>query len=63
MNKTTRICRTPDEVFSAGWEAAVNLPPLSPAQRTRIAALIGPYLRASIPAAVAEANAAAEEVA
>lgn len=40
-----RICRTPEEIFQAGWDDGANDPPLTPAQVTRIAALLGPYIR------------------
>lgn len=62
MTKPRRICRTPQECFEAGLEAGASLPPLTPAQVTRIAALLGPYIRASIAADAAEAE-AAEDVA
>ncbi|MFN2636807.1 MAG: hypothetical protein ABR585_07270 [Gemmatimonadaceae bacterium] len=49
-----RICRTPEEVFAAGREATANFPPLTPAQVIRVAALLGPYLRASLDAKIAK---------
>lgn len=56
------ICRTPEECLQAGREATVNFPPLTEAQVTRVAALLGPYIRASIAADAAETK-AAEDVA
>lgn len=54
--KNPRICRTAEECFAAGWEATADWPPLTPAQVTRIAALIGPYIRASIAAEAANVD-------
>lgn len=54
-----RICRTAEEIAQAGWDAAADHPPLTPEQITRIAALIGPHIRASIAAAEARAGSAA----
>ncbi len=51
-----RLCRTPEEIWQAGWEDGANDPPLTPAQRTRIAALLGPYIRASIAEAETQAT-------
>ncbi|MGJ6968790.1 hypothetical protein ACSDR0_43500 [Streptosporangium sp. G11] len=48
------ICRTAEECFRAGWDDGANDPPLTPAQRTRLAALLGPYIRASTAAKAAE---------
>lgn len=53
MNKP-RFCRTPEESFQAGWEDGANLPPLTPAQVTYLAALLGPYIRASLDAEIAK---------
>lgn len=39
-----RICRTPDESFAAGLADAKKHRPLSPAECTRLAALLRPYL-------------------
>lgn len=39
-----RICRTVDEAFAAGWADAKDDRPLSPAEITRAAALLRPYL-------------------
>lgn len=39
-----KVCRTADEAFQAGWDAAANHPPLTPAQITRLVALHRPYL-------------------
>jgi hypothetical protein len=41
-----RICRTPQESFEAGWNDGADGPPLTPEQRTRIAALLRPYISA-----------------
>lgn len=54
-----RICRTPDEAFMAGMADAANDPPLTPAQRDRIAALLGPSIREFIAAQAAERSDAA----
>lgn len=40
-----RICRTLEEIAQAGWDDAANDPPLTPRQVTRIALLLGPYVR------------------
>lgn len=40
-----RICRTVAETAQAGWDDGANDPPLTPDQVTRLAALLGPYLR------------------
>lgn len=50
MSTPRRMCRTPDEAFQAGWDDAANDPPLTPAQRTLIAGLLGPSIRAHIAA-------------
>jgi hypothetical protein len=42
---TARICRTPAEAFAAGWEDGADDPPLTEEQRTRLAALLAPYVR------------------
>jgi hypothetical protein len=45
---TRRICRTPEEAFQAGWEAGADYPPLTPAQVAKVAALLGPSIRAHL---------------
>ncbi len=40
-----RFCRTPEESFQAGWDDGADDPPLTDAQRTQLAALLGPYWR------------------
>ncbi|MEV1245183.1 hypothetical protein [Nonomuraea sp. NPDC049750] len=42
---TSRICRTPEDAFVAGWEDGASDPPLTDEQRTRLAALLAPYVR------------------
>lgn len=61
QRKPARLCRTPQECFQAGWEDGKNDPPLTPSQRTRIAALLGPSIRRSVAAAEARASEAVEE--
>lgn len=41
-----RLCRTAEECFQAGWDAAADHPPMTQAQRDRLAALLGPSFRA-----------------
>lgn len=43
-----RICRTPQEAFQAGWDDGADDPPLTPDQVTRLAALLGPSIRACL---------------
>jgi hypothetical protein len=43
-----RICRTAQECFQAGWDDGANDPPLTPAQVTRLAALLGPSIRQAV---------------
>ncbi|NAS22440.1 hypothetical protein GT755_12185 [Herbidospora sp. NEAU-GS84] len=50
MTAPRRLCRTPDEIFQAGWDDGMTDPPLTPEQRTRIAALLAPHVRAAIAA-------------
>lgn len=50
----SRICRTAEECFQAGWDDAADAPPLTDVQRTRLAVLLGPYIRASIAAETAD---------
>lgn len=45
QRKPARLCRTPEECFQAGIEDGAGDPPLTPEQRTRIAALLGPTIR------------------
>lgn len=37
-------CRTPEDAYRAGWADGRSAPPLTPAQRSRIAALLAPYV-------------------
>lgn len=39
-----RICRTPADAFTAGWEDGADDPPLTSEQRTRLAALLAPFV-------------------
>ncbi|HEY9368744.1 hypothetical protein [Streptomyces sp.] len=43
ITPTPRICRTPDEAFAAGQADAKHHRPLSPAEITRLVALLRPY--------------------
>lgn len=49
--QVARICRTPDDAFAAGWHDGADDPPMTPEQRTRIAALLAPYVRPAAEAA------------
>lgn len=40
-----RVCRTPGEAFTAGWEDGAHDAPLTPAERTRLVALLAPHMR------------------
>jgi hypothetical protein len=40
-----RLCRTPEEIFQAGWDDGVDDPPLTAAQVTHLAALLAPYIQ------------------
>lgn len=46
-----RICRTPEDAFAAGWHDGADDPPLTPEQRTRIAALLALHVRPAAEAA------------
>ncbi len=45
QSKPPRLCRTPEECFAAGLADGAGDPPLTPEQRTRLAALLGPTIR------------------
>lgn len=46
MATTTRICRTPEECFEAGWQACEDRGDrLTPAKAAQLAAIVRPYLR------------------
>ncbi|MDX3109564.1 hypothetical protein [Nonomuraea angiospora] len=45
VNSSRRICRTPADAFAAGWADGADDPPLTDEQRTRLAALLAPYIR------------------
>ncbi|WP_158578434.1 hypothetical protein [Spongiactinospora rosea] len=51
MPAPSRICRTPAEAYAAGWEDGAHDPPLTDEQRTRVAALLAPYIRPAANAA------------
>ncbi|MBO4275092.1 hypothetical protein [Microbispora triticiradicis] len=51
--KPPRLCRNAEECFAAGLADAANDPPLTDSQRTRIAALLGPSIRAQVEATAA----------
>lgn len=38
------FCRTPEDAFRAGWQAAENTPPLTQTQIDRLVLLHRPYL-------------------
>ncbi|MEU8199553.1 hypothetical protein AB0C10_37790 [Microbispora amethystogenes] len=59
QRKPSRLCRTPEECFAAGLADAANDPPLTESQRTRIAALLGPSIRAQVEAEAVERSKAA----
>lgn len=59
QRKPARLCRTPEECFEAGLADAAGDPPLTPAQRTRLAALLGPTIRALVETETAERSEAA----
>ena len=39
-----RICRTPEECFTAGWEDGADDEPLTPQEIERLVVLHAPYL-------------------
>lgn len=59
MTAPRRLCRTPDEIFQAGWDDGAQDAPLSPSERTRIAALLAPHIRAAVTASTLIDRAAA----
>jgi len=59
QRKPPRLCRTPDECFAAGLADAAGDPPLTDSQRTRIAALLGPEIRAMVETTTVERSDAA----
>lgn len=53
-------CRTPQEAFLAGMAEGRKAPPLTPAQRSRLAALLGPYVAPILREQAAAADAGQE---
>lgn len=47
----SKICRTPEDAFAAGWDDGANDPPLTDRQRTHLAALLAPHIRPAAKAA------------
>lgn len=51
-----RVCRTREEIFAAGREAARDMADLTPTEATKVLALLAPYRQQLIKAAVGPAS-------